>query len=96
MKVIWEEKDIIVGTLYLRAGSHQKEVWMIGYDATATGLCRYVSVSMNDGMVTSARTKDDFCNMLNEAEYIPVAMAESLGFELPEGSRAFILAKMPT
>lgn len=50
MKVTWEADDITPGRRYSKPGI--KEVWLIGYIPDVHGLKRYVSVSLNDGMVT--------------------------------------------
>lgn len=68
MKLIWEEKDIVVGKRYGRYDIGEK--WMIGYLPSEDD-CRYVSISMDDGMVTNPMTLKDFVTSLNKDNYIP-------------------------
>ena len=69
MKFIWEEQDIKVGRKYSR--SDINEVWMIGYMAGKSS-CGYVSISMDDGLVTESNSKEGLASMLTEEKYIPV------------------------
>jgi hypothetical protein len=69
----WRAEDIKPGRRYTKKDT--EEVWLIGYrtDAVANYEARYVSVSENDGLVTSPpRTKEDLAKVLNEDGYVPV------------------------
>ena len=70
MKFIWEESDVLVGRKYSRPDI--SEVWMIGYRAElGHDDARLVSVSLSDGMVTMALTREEMVDMLNQNSYIP-------------------------
>ena len=69
MKVTWEAGDIRTGRLYGKVGAG--EMWMIGYVVNVSGINGYVSVSMNDGMVTEQKTKEEMAKTLTECGYLP-------------------------
>lgn len=71
MKFIWEERDIIAGRRYTREGI--SEEWLIGFRAEAV-LARecWVSVSLNDGLVTDLMSKNLLSDELTRNEYVPV------------------------
>lgn len=74
MKFIWESSDITPGQKYSREGIG--ETWMIGYRAEIANGRRYVSVSLNDGLVTEPKTQKELAIELSEQGYVP---AEFLG-----------------
>lgn len=71
MKFIWEESDIKTGRIYTRPDIH--EDWMIAYlsDIDPDNLAKYTSVSLSDGLIIKASTREDMAQMLTENEYIP-------------------------
>jgi len=70
MKFIWEESDIRPGRKYTRPDIN--EVWMIGYVVNTSTHAKYVSVSMNDGMVTTTDNKSNLADVLTKNNYVPV------------------------
>jgi hypothetical protein len=73
MKVTWDEKDIRAGLRYGRATIRER--WIIGYDPTLpAGEKRWVSVSLQDGMVTRAQTAHELAVSLTESGYVPEAL----------------------
>jgi len=67
----WETEDIKPGRRY--SEKHTGEIWLIGYRADANDYkARYVSISENDGMVTSSYTKEELVVILNKHGYMPV------------------------
>lgn len=70
MKFIWEEKDVIPGRKYSRAGI--QETWMIGYRAECESDKQYVSISLSDGMVTLPSSKEDLSITLSQLDYVPI------------------------
>lgn len=75
MKFIWEAKDIVGGRRYGRPGLN--EVWIIGYMSDES-VPRHVSISLSDGMVTEARTKDQLAKALSDDGYMPIELLEML------------------
>lgn len=79
MKTIFEASDLvgdkapfILGRI-IRRGP-KDEHWLIGYDAgSPSDSSRYHLVSLRDGMITQARTAQDFVDHLN---------ADPCGFEI--------------
>jgi len=69
---IWKAEDIKPGRRYTK--KHTEEIWLIGYRTDADNYeARYVSVSENDGLVTSPpHTKAELAEILNENNYVPV------------------------
>jgi hypothetical protein len=70
----WETEDIKPGRRYTKKDT--EEVWIIGYRADADNYeTRYVSVSENDGMVTTPpHTKEELAVILNEYGYVPMEL----------------------
>ncbi len=68
----WKTEDIRPGRRYTKKDT--EEIWIIGYRTDADNYeARYVSISENDGMVTSPpHTKKDLAEILNENNYVPV------------------------
>jgi len=68
----WKIEDIRPGRRYTKKDT--EEVWIIGYRTDSDDYeARYVSVSENDGLVTSPpHTKKDLAEILNETNYVPV------------------------
>ncbi len=69
MKVTWEAKDITTGRRYSKPGIGEK--WIIGYISDIDGPARYVSVSDQDGMITTPRSKEQMAQVLTENGYLP-------------------------
>lgn len=69
MKVIWEETDIVPGVRYSRKDIN--EIWLIGYLADSNEIDRYVSISLNDGLITSPATKQQMAKNLTTGKYLP-------------------------
>lgn len=76
MKFIWEEKDVVVGRRYSRSGIGEQ--LLIGFMASHNGPDNYVSISLNDGMVTKPRSRESMAGMLTDQEYVPVEILEAL------------------
>lgn len=84
MKFIWEAEDIKPGRYYYRCGkgfganlSYLASVThKIGFSTEAKGTDdadrRYVAISMTDGCVCQCHTKQEFADMLNKGEYVPL------------------------
>lgn len=72
MIVIWEEKDVIVGRKFVSRGA--SEIWMIGYIPTIAGECKYVLISLNNGMVTEPKLKCELAVTLNNNNSLPVEL----------------------
>jgi hypothetical protein len=85
MKYIWEAGDIRPGRYYYRhdkgcgadMGYLASVTHKIGFraDATAhddeTGR-RYIAISITDGCVCQPHTKQEFADMLNDGQYVPL------------------------
>jgi hypothetical protein len=69
MKVIWEPVDIVVGRQYSKKDI--KENWIIGYLPWIDNDEKFVSISLNDGMVTKPKTRENFAIFLNVEQYLP-------------------------
>ena len=76
MKVTWEVDDIIVGLEFGHPGC--TETSRIGFFAPG-GKSSYTYVSMLDGMVQPARTKEDLAKALAEQGAMPIALMTALG-----------------
>lgn len=74
MMFVWESADIKPGRKYSKEGIG--ETWLIGYRAEISTGRRYVSVSLNDGLVTEPKTQKELAAELSEHGYVP---AEFLG-----------------
>lgn len=74
MKVTWEAEDIWPGRKYSKRNI---EEWIIGYLSCLEWPVKYVSISLNDGMVTHPMTKDEFAEVLNREGYLPVELLEA-------------------
>jgi len=75
MKIIWEAEDIKTGRRYSK--KNIRETWIIGYRSdTDDDVVRYVSISENDGMVTTPYTKKGLAEILTGNGYIPVELLE--------------------
>lgn len=72
MKAIWFAEDIITGQRYFKPGT--KEVWIIGYRPDLDGVTRFVSISLEDGMVTSPETREQIAECLTKNEYLPIEL----------------------
>jgi hypothetical protein len=82
MKFIWEAEDIKPGRYYYRndkghgadMGYLASVTHKIGWraDASIESEDHYVSIAITDGMVTKLKTKQEFADMLNEGEYVPL------------------------
>ena len=71
MKFIWETDDIQVGRKYSRPDI--TEVCLIGYLPSVDSFGpRFVSVSMDDGMVTEGSTGPEMAASLTRNNYVPV------------------------
>ena len=71
MKFIWEPDDIQVGRKYSRPDI--TEEWLIGYLPSVDRVGpRFVSVSMDDGMVTEGSTANELSASLTRNNYVPV------------------------
>jgi len=67
----WKTEDVRPGRRYTKKDT--EEIWIIGYRTDIGDYnARYVSVSENDGMVTLPYTKEEFAQVLNANEYVPV------------------------
>ena len=75
MQVIWHPSDIRVGRIYGKQGVREK--WLIGYRPDVDGPCRFVSISLDDGMVTEPRTDMAMAECLSRHEYLPVELLEA-------------------
>ena len=80
MKFIWEPDDIKVGRKYSRPDI--TEIWLIGYipSVDSTGP-RYVSISMEDGMVTGGLTANVLSAGLTRNNYVPVEFIAKLAMK---------------
>jgi len=68
----WRAEDIKPGRRYTKKDT--EEVWIIGYRTDSDDYeARYVSVSENDGMVTSPpHIKEELAEIFNENNYVPM------------------------
>lgn len=73
MKIEWSAEDIEVGRIVGKPDLRER--WMIGYLAAGDpgpSDRRYVLVSLSDGMVTQAETKNALAILLNKNSNMPV------------------------
>lgn len=76
MKYTWEPGDIKGGRKVTIKNT--KEIWVIGYVyVQGEKENRYVLVSLNDGLVTKAHTKQELCNIFNSNNYEPVEFLDT-------------------
>ena len=77
MKFIWEPEDIRVGRKYSRPDI--TEEWLIGYLPLPDRYdARYVSISMNDGMVTKCASANEMAADLTRNNYVPIELISQM------------------
>jgi len=69
MRVIWHESDIVVGVRFGKPGTTER--WVIGYDPSRNSDTKFVTISMRDWMVSSARSAEVLAQGLTANEYLP-------------------------
>lgn len=72
MKTIWFAEDITTGRRYFKPGT--SEVWIIGYRPDLGGAACFVSISLEDGMVTLPGTREQIADWLTKSEYLPIEL----------------------
>ena len=75
MKILWTVQDVVAGQKYQKPGA--REVWMIGYDPSKDSDSNVVSISLDDGMVTSAMSRGSLADQLTKGGYVPLDILQA-------------------
>jgi hypothetical protein len=75
MKIEWQPEDIVAGRVVGKPDRNER--WMIGYKSTAADDVRWCLVSLTDGMIHPALSKDALALHLNGCGEMPSEFLDS-------------------